>query len=684
MAVLQMQRISICALKHDRKAILEKLQSMGMIEMHQVAQDEAGFEKMDTQSAKSSFEKRVQITENALDVLNQYTPEKKSMFASLEGNKLIDKKTMEAAAVKQEEVMEVAELLIADHKRIAEAQAEIVKRNTQIEALAPWMSLEVEMDYPGTKKTAMLLGTMAAETTLEMIYGKLAEEHPEIEAVDISVISRDKDAVYLSVFCMKEQAAEYKTVIENITSILGDRAEALRGLTAGTQEYTDTLRELTKAELEEQIRQIEEDIANIREEIISHAEDREELKVIGDYYRMRAEKYEVLGTLPQSRRTFIISGYAAKEAVPAIRKGIGEAYDCVIDVEELKEDEEPPVILKNNGFSESVEGVLESYGLPHKGEIDPTAIMSFFYVFFFGMMLSDAAYGAIIAIVCLVVLKKFPRMSAGMRKSMKMFMYCGISTVVWGILFGGYFGDVVDVVSSTFFGKELTIKPLWFAPLNDPMRLLIYSMAFGLVHLFVGLGIKGYMLLKDGKVLDFFCDIVLWYIFLIGLILMLLPSEIFASIAQTKIVFPAALVTLSKAMAIIGALGLLLMSGRSSKNPALRLALGAYDIYNITGWLSDVLSYSRLLALGLATGVIASVVNQMGSMLGKSVFGVILFIVVFIVGHAMNLAINLLGAYVHTNRLQFVEFFGKFYEGGGKPFEPFHAETKYVDIKEEK
>ena len=116
----------------------------------------------------------------------------------------------------------------------------------------------------------------------------------------------------------------------------------------------------------------------------------------------------------------------------------------------------------------------------------------------------------------------------------------------------------------------------------------------------------------------------------------------------------------------------------------IKLALGAYDIYNITGCLSDVLSYSRLLALGLATGVIASVVNQMGSMLGKSVFGVILFIVVFIVGHAMNLASNLLGAYVHTNRLQFVEFFGKFYEGGGKPFEPFHAETKYVDIKEEK
>lgn len=146
--------------------------------------------------------------------------------------------------------------------------------------------------------------------------------------------------------------------------------------------------------------------------------------------------------------------------------------------------------------------------------------------------------------------------------------------------------------------------------------------------------------------------------------------------------FPAALNTAAKVMAAGGAIGIVLMSGRANKNPALRLALERM-ICITTGWLSDALSYSRLLALGLATGVIASVINQMGAMLPNNVIGVILFIVIFIVGHVLNLAINLLGAYVHTNRLQFVEFFGKFYEGGGKAFEPFKENTKYVDVKEE-
>lgn len=670
MAVLQMQRISICALKKDRKAILEKLQAMGVMEMNQIAEDEEGFSRMDTTNARQSFEKKAQLADQALAVLDIYAPEKHSLLSSLEGKKLVEQERFDQATAKKEEIVAKANELMQKNKEIAEAKANILKLENQIESLTPWLSLDVPMNYKGTEKTALLLGTVGPEMTLEVLYSRIAEHNPELDAVDIEVIHSDKDLICLAVICLKQDEAAVE--------------EALRACGfAKPSQLTSKKPCDKKARLEAEIEKLNAQIAETEEAIRNSAGSREDLKLICDYFHMRAEKYGVLGTLPQSQRTFVISGYVAENAVPAVQKAIGERFDCVLDVEDLKEDEEPPVILKNNGFSASVEGVLESYGLPHKGEFDPTTIMSFFYVFFFGMMLSDAAYGALIAIACFVVLKKYPRMSKSMHKSLKMFMYCGVSTLVWGILFGGYFGNVVDIVSQTFFGKTVTIPALWFVPLNDPMRLLVYSMAFGVIHLFVGLGIKGYMELKDGRPLDFFCDVVLWYAFLIGLILMLLPTDIFASIAQTQIVFPPVLNTLAKALAIIGAVGLLLMSGRDNKNPALRIALGAYDIYNITGWLSDVLSYSRLLALGLATGVIASVINQMGSMFGKGVVGAIGFIIVFIVGHILNLAINLLGAYVHTNRLQFVEFFGKFYEGGGKPFEPFETDTKYVDIKEE-
>ena len=165
---------------------------------------------------------------------------------------------------------------------------------------------------------------------------------------------------------------------------------------------------------------------------------------------------------------------------------------------------------------------------------------------------------------------------------------------------------------------------------------------------------------------------------------MLLPSELFRSISQMNIVFPPVVNTIATVFAIAGALGIVVFAKRSTKNFGVRLALGAYELYGATSWLSDVLSYSRLLALGLATGVIATVINQMGAMVGSGVVGAIAFTLVFILGHTLNLAINVLGAYVHTNRLQFVEFFGKFYEGGGSAFKPFRASTKYITITEEK
>ncbi len=660
MAVLKMQRISICALKKDRKAILEKLQSMGILEVNHILEEDEDFHKMDTIGKKQGFEKAAASVDQSLDILEKYAPEDKSMFAALEGKKLISSEEGMKVQEERRELLKTAKQIYDLDREHAEQLASVVKLTNSIESLTPWLALDVPLKVMKTERTVFFPGTMPGGTTAEKVYEILAEKAPEAESADVHIISQEQSTVYLAVICLREEAGAVEDAL---------RSEGFARPSQSWEEVPAREKEI----LEQKIAACQDNISEIEEKIKALASERERLKIVADYYRVRADKYEVLGTLPQSERTFVISGYIPAAAADRTADYLMKKYDCMVDVEELQEDEEPPVILKNNPFSANMEGVVESYGLPVKGEIDPTTIMSFFYVFFFGMMLSDAAYGVIVSIVCGILVLKFPRMSAGMKKSLKLFFYCGLSTIVWGVLFGGYFGNIVDIVTGKFFGTTITPPALWFVP----------SLLFGVIHLFTGLAIKGYLCIRDGKIMDFFCDVVLWFMLLIGLILMLLPSELFASIAQMEIVFPGWLNALAKALAIVGAAGIVLMSGRSNKNPALRIALGAYDLYNITGWLSDVLSYSRLLALGLATGVIASVINQMGSMLPNNVIGIIFFILIFIVGHSMNLAINLLGAYVHTNRLQFVEFFGKFYEGGGRPFHPFRENTKYAEIKEE-
>lgn len=671
MAIVQMQRINICALKKNRKAILERLQELGAMEIDIQLEDDNLGEKQDVASSRALFERRAQTADQALAILNIYVPEKKGMLDSLAGKPLVEKELFEKAAENQDQYMATASRIVTLDKQIAESKAAVLKVQNQVEALAPWLSLTVPVSYTGTQKTAVLIGTMPNPQDQQSILNLLAGAVPDVEAVDVELISTDKDFTYLAVICMKQDAGKVEEVLRT-----GGFSKPSSPVQKIPEEY--------KKDLEAEIAKAQEQAKQLESELAECAVSRQDLELISDYYRTRAEKYRILGEIPQTASTFAISGYVPAAKADAIVKELSEHYGAAAETEGIKEEEEPPVLLHNNRFSESVEGVLASFGLPAKGEIDPTFFTSIFYVFLFGLMLSDAAYGLIVSLACGIVLLKFPRMETNLRKSVQLFFWCGLSTLFWGVLFGGYFGDALDVISETFFGHKISIPALWFVPLNEPMRMLLYSMLFGVIHLFTGLALKGYMYIRDHKYMDFVCDVIFWYMLLLGLIGLLIPSSMFAGIAGKQIVFPAALNAAAKWSAILGAVGIVLFSGRSSKNPALRIALGAYDLYNITGWLSDVLSYSRLLALGLATGVIASVVNQMGSMGGKSIGGVILFIIVFVIGHVFNMAINLLGAYVHTCRLQYVEFFGKFYEGGGKPFEPFKLKTKYVDLKEEK
>ena len=669
MSVLKMQKITLCAMKKNRKSVLEALQSFGVVEIISHSDTPEGFTKLDTSAQKYQFEKIAASVDQSLDILQKYAPAESSLLSSLAGREYVSQKAFASAMDNKKQLIGISKEIHQLEKNIVENQASITKETTKIEHLMPWESMDIPLNTAQTDSTEVMIGTLDREATGSDVLQMIAAEAPDAKA-DVTVVSASKNQTCLVVICLKRDCVS----VENALRSNGfARAAFLSHRTPADK--MDRIREKIAAS--------EEAIEQAKQKLVELAEHRKALQQLSDYFRIRAEKYDVLGGLDQSENTFFITGYIPERDAKKVSDKLSEEFGAVVVLEEIAEDEEAPVELSNNAFSASTEGVVAAYGLPKKGEVDPTTVMSFFYVFFFGMMLSDAAYGLLIAVACGVALLKFKTMEDSLRKSLQMFFYCGLSTLVWGLIFGGFFGDVVTVVAATFFHKEVTLPPIWFAPIDDPMRLLLYSLLFGIIHLFLGLGMKGYMLIKEKKYLDCICDIGLWYAFLIGLILMLIPTSLFASIAGQQYHFPEAVNMIAKVLTIIGLVGIILMSGRKNKNWGLRIALGFYDVYNVTSWLSDVLSYSRLLALGLATGVIAQVVNSMASMMGDGVVGAILFIVIFLVGHTLNLAINLLGAYVHTNRLQYVEFFGKFYEGGGRPFQPFKQNTKYIRIKED-
>ncbi len=671
MSIVQMQRINLCALKKNRKAILERLQAMGAVEIDIRLEQDVGYEKEDVSYQKNIFEKRARIADQALDVLQKHSPEKTGIFDSLAGKPLIEKDIFDSLIAKQEHYMNLAQNIIELDKQMEEKIGKAQSLSNQIDALEPWMNLIVPMTYSGTSKTAALIGSLPGNKSYETIWTVFHEHLPEMETIEMDILSRDKDFTYIFVMCMKNDLRD----VENTLRSIGF-ARPAHMVDAIPSEYKTVCQE----ELQDTMAMVED----LKREILMYEDERKNLRTISDYYRMRADRYHVLGQIPQTKNTFLISGYVPEQDAERIAEELTEVYGAVVEIEGISEEEEAPVLLKNNGFAEAGEGVLASFGFPKAGEIDPTAIMTVFYVFLFGLMLADVAYGLIVAVACGAMLKKYPRMEENLKKSLKLFFFCGLSTIFWGVMFGGYFGDAINIISKNFFGREISIPALWFVPLNEPMRMLLWSLIFGMIHMYTGLALKAYICIKNKRYMDALCDVGFWALLLTGLILILVPSELFSSMFQLETAFPEAVNLLAKGMAIGGAVGILLMSGRGQKNKwGIRIALGAYDLYNITSWLSDALSYSRLLALGLATGVIASVFNQMGSMVGNGIFGTIIFIIVFIVGHVFNLALNLLGTYVHTCRLQYIEFFGKFYEGGGRGFHPFRSNTKYVDIKEE-
>lgn len=654
MAKLKMKKIELIAMLTDSKKIIELLQRRGVVEISKNEDEE--LENTNVTAVVGEFDKFRNTAVQALEILDSYFPEKGGLADMFSGKTEVEKHDFGREAMQMEKVMSVANEIIRSQRSITDANAGISQLELKCDMLERWKALDVPLNFKGTSSTSAYIGTLPYLITSEDLEAQLPEN------CSVEVVSCTKDQTNLFILCSKSSSEEAEATLRKLAfSSVSDPENKTPG------ELIDSYKN-EASELEKEIDEAKSSIEKL-------TEHRKQLKFVIDYLQMRKEKYDALSDLGFTESTFVLTGYIPEKYASSLEKEIKSKYTAAITFTDPSEDDDVPVLLENSRFSAPVEGITKMYAMPGKGDVDPTPVMSFFYYLFFGMMLSDAGYGILMIIGTTIALKKF-KLETSMRKTLTMFRNCGISTVFWGALFGSWFGDIAQVVARNFFDKEIGSLALWFEPLTDPVKLLLVSFGLGILHLFLGVAVAFKMTWDSGKKLDAVFDALPIYLIVLGVAP--LGAGMFISVPEV----------LSKTgiyMLIAGVIMLVLTAGRTSKSIFGKFFGGLYALYNTaTGYFGDILSYSRLLALGLATGSIASVINLMGTMPENKIVKLVLFIIVCIVGHTANLAINLLGAYVHTDRLQFVELFSKFYTGGGREFEPLTVNTKYIKFKEEK
>ena len=650
-----MQKVSVIGLDKIKGRLIARMMDLEAVELtDQTEKLTEDFWAENTvqdgaQDQVTYFEGKIGRAAQALDIIDQYGELKNPLFKT---RRIVSKEEAASIPSKEIETEDLIARLIHLNEELRNKRDEINRLDVDNIMFEPWKAFDVPLDQISTQTATTIMGVLpvAFETDKAVESVRAVTERYVMKQVN-----EDKAMKYLAFLIPKENEDE---ILANLKDE-GFQALEMRS-------YKGTVTENIKKNSEKKLK-LQDDVDKILQEIKELAQNKEHIEDYQDILTVELDKKRTRSKLLKTKKTFYMEGWVPEGKAEQLKQLLDD-NECYYEFRYPVEGEEVPVLLKNNKFVTPIEAVTEMYSLPAYGTIDPTAIYSIWYIIFFGLMFSDAGYGLLMIIACGFALKKY-NFEGTMYKMVKGFLYCGISTFFWGAMFGSWFGDLVTVVSSTFFGKEIAIKPILFDPLSNPMPLLVASIALGVAHLFLALGIEGYKLLKQGKLVDFICNIIMWYATIIGLILWLAGSSI----------GPAA-TTVGKYMAIIAIVGLALTGGRDRKGFG-KLIGGFSNVYDITSWLSDIMSYARIMALGLATGAIAQVVNTIGTLAGGGVKGAILFIIVFLLGHTLNFGINVIGAFIHSARLQFVEFFGKFYEDGGDGFAPLKKNTKFIKIE---
>ena len=640
MAILKMKKLRICGVSEEQTQLIRQRQLLGSVEIGApcALTDTQGVQVFcagDGKSADALLRTSARLT-SALETLKHYETKKGGLFAARPEKTIGELFSDEAYAA----ALDTAQAVLDAQDARSRLAAEKSRLTAVRESFVPWLPLPLET--LGTQHTRILLGTVPAQTDLEALRAKVFEAADEVQ---LEQISADQQSLYLLVFV-------HKCAAEAVGAALREAGFALTTFDGVQGTAAENIRRTDEA-----IAACEQQDAEKLAELTALAAQKPALQLAFDRCTQEISKAQAADRLVHSEKTFCLGGWVPCEDVGKL-EALLSGFCCAWELTDPAPEEYPdvPVKLKNNKLTWPLNMVTEMYSLPAYDGVDPNPLMAPFFILFYGIMMADMGYGLLMILASIIITKKSrPKGTSG--QMFGLMFSCGISTFLMGALTGG-FGDFLPQLVG-IIDPDTTFKalPSLFTPLDDTITILIGAMALGFVQIVTGMAISFVEKIKKGQIMDAIWEELTWWVVFAGIACM--------ALGVTNIVLYVGL-----AMVVVG-------SGWSAKGFGKVTAIFGSVYNHVTGYFGDILSYSRLMTLMLAGSVIASVFNTLGAIPGNVVF----FLLVSVAGNGLNFALNLLSCYVHDLRLQCLEYFGKFYQDGGKPFEPLAINTKYVDIQ---
>ena len=644
MAIVKMKRLQVLALERDHDRMLRQLQHMGCLEISEPDAQTLPDTLRRCDTATADCLARQRQLQTAIDTLRRTAPPVRTGL--LTPRKPISEADYldDAALAEELETVHRVNELAAELNRLTARETQL--RGEQA-ALRPWRSLDIPMELTETRWTDVTAGTLPPFAHWDEVQGTLAAAVPEAEAYSLYA---DREQQCILLLTHKSVTAQALELLRGF----GFAAGQLKGR-RGTPEENLTA-------LEDALAQTAQAKETARQALTALGGRLPDLQLCSDR----------LGSLlmrEENRRRLLTDGciVAFDGWVPAAKASRLTAWldtlDCAYDLRDPTAEEIPdvPVALHGNVLTRSMNCITEQYSMPAYDGVDPNPIMAPFFIFFFGMMMADMGYGLAMIVGSLLFLKK---KRPDDRSFMEMIFWCGIMTFIFGALTGGFLGDFIPQLCKLIDPASTVALPALFDPLNDTMAIMVGSLVLGAIQVFTGMAVSVVEKCRNGRFADALFDEITWWIILAGGAMALLDV---GSVGGVPMVL------------CLGGVMLLYGAGRGKKGFGKVTGVVAAVYNGVTGFFSDILSYVRLMALMLSGAVLAQVFNMLGATTGN----IVTFIIISLVGNTLNLALNLLGCYVHDMRLQFLEFFGRFYKDGGKAFRPLCIKSNYVEIVKE-